>query len=320
MKIRRRNFKKVGEEPNFWPSFTDVMSTVVLVLFFLVLMAYIQNIITAGNRDALELEVEDLQKDYDSTSMKLSEETNKLRIIQDELEDTAVEVEEGVRKLRLSELEIEQQNKIIAASNQELGNLRTKLEKIAVMRVDILKKVKESIESEIGKTNDKGQSIVTIGDNANIIINENLVFDYNSYTLKSDGKKILDQFAKAFENVLDEKSVRDYIDSINIEGYTDDVGDTIYNRELSIKRSTEVVNYLMMSNPMLETRYGDYFAAVGFSEFRRITEGTTDNDRQKNRRIEISIAIKDSNIQNMINEYLSETENIINTDQGDYND
>lgn len=315
MKIRRRNFRKTDGEINFWPSFTDVMSTVVLVLFFLMLMAYIQNIITSGNLEALELELEDKQKKLDSTSMKLSEETNKLRLIQSELEDTIAEVEEGERKLRLSELEVEKQNRIIAASNQELGNLRTKLEKIAVLRLDVLKKVKESIENELGKTNDKGQSIVTIGNNANIIINESLVFDYDSYTIKNEGKKLLDQFAKAFEKVLDDKSVRDYIDSINIEGYTDDVGDTFYNRELSTKRSTAVVNYLMKSNPTLESKYGDYFAAVGYSEFRRISYGISEADRQKNRRIEISIAIKDSNIQKMIDEYLTETENLMNGNQ-----
>ena len=36
-------------------------------------------------------------------------------------------------------------------SNQELAELREKLEKIAVLRLDVLEKVKQSIEKEIGK-------------------------------------------------------------------------------------------------------------------------------------------------------------------------
>ena len=40
MKIRRRNFKRDHETPNFWPSFTDVMSTIALVLFFNVISIY----------------------------------------------------------------------------------------------------------------------------------------------------------------------------------------------------------------------------------------------------------------------------------------
>ena len=48
MKVRNRNFRKQEEEPNFWPSFTDVMSTIVLVLFFLIFLAYFQQIFSVS--------------------------------------------------------------------------------------------------------------------------------------------------------------------------------------------------------------------------------------------------------------------------------
>ena len=57
------------------------------------------------------------------------------------------------------------------------------------MRLDVLEKVKQSIEREIGKRNERGEELVTIGENANIIINENLVFGYNSYNIKAEGKE-----------------------------------------------------------------------------------------------------------------------------------
>ena len=130
--------------------------------------------------------------------------------------------------------------------------MRSKLESIAVLRLDILEKVKHSIESELGRTTARGEELVTIGDNANIIINESLVFETDSYEIKPEGRELLDQFAIAFEKILDDRDIRNYIDSINIEGHTDDVGTSSYNRELSAKRSAEVVNYLMSSNPQLE--------------------------------------------------------------------
>ncbi|MFZ5985831.1 MAG: OmpA family protein [Bacillota bacterium] len=320
MKVRRRNFKRLDEAPNFWPSFTDVMSTIALVLFFLMLLAYIQNLITGSKLEFINMELDDKQRKLDSTNIELSNKENQLRLIENELEKTTAEVELGKNALTLSQQEIERQKEIIAMSNQELGNLRTKLEKIAVLRLDVLKKVKESIENEIGRINDRGESLVTIGEDANIIINESLVFGYNSYEIKNEGRKLLDQFAIAFERILDDNSIRDYIDSINIEGYTDEVGDSSYNRELSTKRSAAVVTYLMKSNPQLERKYGDYFATVGFSEFRPIASGSSEEARQKNRRIEISIAIKDSNIQKIIADYLKEADNMLNTDQGDHNE
>ena len=48
MKARNRNFRKPQEQANFWPSFTDVMSTIVLVLFFLIFLAYFQQIFSVS--------------------------------------------------------------------------------------------------------------------------------------------------------------------------------------------------------------------------------------------------------------------------------
>ena len=313
MKIRKRNFKKSAASQDFWPSFTDVMSTIALVLFFLMLLAYVQNIITGKNLEFARKEVSDTKKKLDAYKVQISEAEDKLFLLQDEVKKTQAEVEKGQRELKLSEKEIEKQKKIIAMSNEELGNLRTKLQNIAVLRVEILEKVKQSIEKEMGSTNDRGESLVTIGDNANIIINESLVFDYDSYYIKEDGKKLLKQFAVAFEKILDDGGIRNSIDAVNIEGHTDDTGDSEYNRELSTKRATVVLNYLMESNTDLESKYGRYFAASGYSEFRPMSGGTSEGARQKNRRIEISINIKDSNIQNIINDYLSETDKMFDS-------
>lgn len=300
MKIRKRYFKKDGTTQNFWPSFTDVMSTIALVLFFLMLLAYIQNILTGQKLAAYNVQISEAEK--------------KLFLLQDEVDRTQAEVERGKLNLKLSEEEIEKQKKIIAASNQELGNLRTKLENIALLRVDILEKVKESIEREIGTTNYRGEPLVAIGDNANLIINESLVFDYNSYSIKEDGKKLLKQFALAFERILTDEGIRNNIDAINIEGHTDDTGASDYNMDLSAKRATSVLNFLMISNPALERQYGRYFSASGYSKFRPMVHGTSESVRRQNRRIEISIKIKDSNIQNIINDYLSETNNMFDSD------
>ncbi len=272
------------------------MSTIALVLFFLMLLAYIQNIITGQNLVASRLAIEEAEEELNAIKAQ------RALILAD--------LEQGKQELALSEKEIENQRKIIAASNAELGTLRTKLQQVAVLRLDILQKVKESIEKEMGKTNDEGKELVTIGENANIIINESLVFDYNSYTVKDEGKELLKQLSVAFEKVLDDDNVRYSIDAVNIEGHTDSVGDTQYNRELSTKRSTTVVNYLMQSNPSLEDKYGQYFAASGYSEFRPITTEHSEKDRKMNRRIEISIIIKDSSVQKIIEDYLTEAEKV----------
>ena len=64
---------------------------------------------------------------------------------------------------------------------------------------------------------------------------------------------------------------------------------------------------MMAKNPRLEQKYGQYFAATGFSEFRPIDSGLTEAAKTKNRRIQISITIKDTHVQNIIREYLEES-------------
>ncbi|MDK2919251.1 MAG: chemotaxis protein MotB [Candidatus Petromonas sp.] len=315
MKIRKRNFKKHRESENFWPAFTDMISTIALILFFLMLLAYIQNIITGKNLEFAKKQIIDTQKRLEESNAEISRAEKRLRLLRDKLEEVKAEVEEGQIALKLSEEQIEKQKEIIAESNRELGQLRSKLRGIAVLRLDVLKKVKTSVERELGKTNDRGEQLVLISDNGNIVINEGLVFDYDSYTIKSEGKKLLDQLAIAFERVLDDESIRANIDAINIQGHTDDRGSSEYNRDLSSKRATVVVNYLMNSNKDLEKKYGRYFAASAYSEFRPIEDEQTEAARAKNRRIEISIILKDSNIQNVIDEYLKESLEVFDVNQ-----
>lgn len=259
-------------------------------------------------------------------------EEGKLELIQSEkeakewairLEELKAEREKILKTLNLMNRELNIQNDIITASNAELGDLRSKLNEVAVLRIDILEKVKNAIEMEIGKITENKDSLVSIGENANIIINESVVFDYNSFNIRDEGKTLLSDMAKAFENVLDDDNVRDNIDTINIEGHTDETGSAEYNMDLSSKRATTVVNYLLTSNPSLEKKYGKYFSAIGYSEFRPLIVPDPLLTRQEsievgkiNRRIEISIKIKDPNVIKMISEYL-ENSTIIESTTGD---
>lgn len=311
MKIRKRNFKKNGDSFNFWPSFTDVMSSIVLVLFFLMLLAYIQNIVTGKNLEFARKEVTEQKNQLDAYSLQISQAQDVLRLLQDEVEKTKAEVKQGEEALKISQQQILEQTAIIAASNMELGNMRAKLQDIAVLRVDVLKKVKDSIEKEIGATNDKGEALVTIGENANIIINESVVFDIGKSAIKYQARELLDQFAVAFERILDDENIRNNIDAICIDGHADETGTTAFNTELSSERAYNVLNYLMESNPSLEKKYGSYFAATGYSEFRPINTENTEAARQQNRRIEISINIKDSNIQKIIDDYLQKSDQVL---------
>lgn len=319
MKRSNRRYYTKNNTENFWPSFADVMSTMTLVMLFLVMIVFIRNIIVS-------IDLDDQKDQLNTTQMMLENKEAILIMTEEELEnkqELIIILQENLESLQdqyskaESELGDQQQiillladqkqelDNIIAINTKELTELRLKLQSIAVLRADIFERVQSSIEATLGEFNAAGEKLVVIGDNANLYITESLVFDFASADVKNDGKSLLRELAIAFEQILDDPEVRDVIDSISVEGHTDDIGSPADNRNLSTERSTNVLNYIMASNPSLEEKYGSYFAAAGFSELRPISDNTTEEGRAKNRRIEFSIKIKDDNVQKIIDDYLN---------------
>ncbi len=319
MKARKSRFNKNSESQNFWPSFTDMISTIALILFFLMILAYVQTIVYGSNLEFAKSELamtkdllEDKNKKLEEANAEISEAENKLLLLETDLEKVSAEVDQNEQSLKILVDKIREQMQIIDESNRELEEVRSRLEGIAVLRLDVLTKVKESIEEELRKTRDSDKELVYIADNGNIVIDEGLVFDLNSYVIKAEGEGLLDELAIAFENVLDEPDVRENIDAISIQGHADSTGSPEHNRELSSMRAVSVVDYLLNANINLESKYGSYFVASGYSEFRPIDTNDTPEGRAKNRRIEISVILKDSNIRNVIEQYLDGSMDVFN--------
>ena len=113
----------------------------------------------------------------------------------------------------------------------------------------MLNKLKQAIQAELGPTNESGADLVTIGDNGNVVINESLVFEYGSYAIKKEARPVLDTLARALGNVLADPDVRANIDTILIQGHTDERGSASFNWDLSARRATAVLDYLFQANP-----------------------------------------------------------------------
>ncbi len=308
---RRTRLRSVEPEENFWPSFTDMISTIALILFFLILIIFVENIIIAedlsAERQALlstEQALIEREEAMAVLNAEISEKESNLMMLQDEADELKLEVELGEVALTLSEQQILSQQKIIASSNKELGDMRTQIQAVAVIRLSILERVKDTIEDELKKADIAGGDQVFIGENGNIILNNTLLFESNSSTIGGDGKVLVGELSQVFENILDDQTIRDYIDAIQIEGHTDTVNTSVYNRRLSTDRANSVVNYMFSFDTDLEAKYASYFVSSGYSEYRPLVEGDDKESRAQNRRIEISIILKDSNIQNIIDTYL----------------
>jgi chemotaxis protein MotB len=298
----RRRQRLLGEDENLshiWPSFADVTSTFAMILFVLVLIAYVRNLISSKQLAAYEKQVAGAEQRLGALSL--------------DLDRTQKEIALGRSALSESQRQLKTQEGVIAASQAELEQLRARLSNIALLRVEVLEKVKQAVEKVLsenpppGAAPAPGSSLVRLGDNGNIVINEGLVFEYNSFALKPQSTPLLDTLSRALENVLDDAEVREYVDAIVVQGHTDDRGTPSFNRELSSKRANVVVDYLLKANPNLEKKYASFFASSAFSEFRPLDPAENEGAYERNRRIEISVALKDANVRKLIDQYMQAT-------------
>ena len=283
MRNRRHLLSDHEGTREIWPAFTDVMSTLSLILFVLVLLAYVRSLTSAKRLEAF-------QRQIDASEQQL-------RALRSEIQT-------GRAELATSEAKLHEQQAAVADTNRMVDTLRSQLQSIAVLRVGVLTKLKQAIEAQLGPSNDAGAEIVRIGDNGNIVINESLVFEYNSYAIKKDARPLLDTLARALGNVLADADVRANIDTIVIQGHTDERGSASFNSDLSAKRATAVLDYLFDANKTLSDSYGSYFAASAYSKFRPINPDKSEAAYQQNRRIEIAVIPKDDNVRKVIDDYM----------------
>lgn len=295
MKARRRRLLTENGTDNFWPSFADLTSTIALILFVLVLLAYIQNLISGKNLERARTQLEQTLVQLQASQSQISNAERRLAVL-------SAEIDSREAALTLSRARIEEQAQVIADSSRELRDVRAKVMGMGVLRLTVLEKVKASLEAQLDRRD--GSSVATIAENGNIVLDESLLFEYNSHTIKADGSAFLDKLAAAFANVLSDAEVRQNIDVILVQGHTDERGSGAFNRELSARRANAVLNHMFETNETLESNFGRYFASSAYSEFRPVSGEQTEEAFRQNRRIEISVVLKDAGVQEVIDQYL----------------
>ncbi len=111
---------------------------------------------------------------------------------------------------------------------------------------------------------------------------QDILFKINSARLSPDAKTILDKVATLI------KQYKPEIKTIFIEGHTDDTGHVKFNQRLSEKRAKSVLKFLVKEKLILRKN----IKSKGYGEKRPVYPNTTNENRQKNRRVKIIINLK----------------------------
>ncbi len=300
-------------EQGFWPSYADMMSAVALILFFLMLLSYIQNLITGNDLQNTQEVLAETRLDLTETQDKLALTLKEVEAAEKELSKLTIDLDEARLTLSQQQEELSAQDKLLAdqkaligeqeeymkAASEELLAMRSQMQTIAVLRLSILEKVRDGIAKVMGDA-----SKVSIGENGNIILSEDILFDVGSADIKKDASPALDQLATVFASFLASDENAQYVDSIVISGHTDSSGNDEYNRGLSTDRANSVLSYLLKTQGGKLNRYASYFCAAGYGKTRPVADNNTEEGRAANRRIEISIILKDERVMKIVESYL----------------
>ena len=294
-------------EQGFWPSYADMMSAVALILFFLMLLSYIQNLITGNDlkktQDTLnstqaqllltledvqtaESELENVTSDLDSARLTLIEKETEIARQNEELQ----------KQLAL----IDQQKLYVQQADEEIQAMYSQMETIAGLRVSILEQIRDRIAEVMGDP-----SKVSIGDNGNIILSDSVLFDSGSAQIKPESIPLLNQLIEVFAQFLADSENAQYVESIVISGHTDSDGNPEENRILSTSRANSVLNYLLSMQNAKLAPYSKMFCAGGYGQDRPVHTNATMEGKAANRRIEISMILKDETVMDIINNYLA---------------
>ena len=138
--------------------------------------------------------------------------------------------------------------------------------------IDLTKKTKDSV---IYRNIKLVSSQAILKEHQKITIN-NIFFDFDDYTLRKESYPELNRLLDYLKTIQ--------FNTITIEGHTDDIGDEAYNMNLSQKRSQSVAKYLI-SKGIAKSK----IQTVGYGAKKPLAPNTTEENRQQNRRVEISI-------------------------------
>lgn len=157
-----------------------------------------------------------------------------------------------------------------------------------VTRAELLMRIHEQLAQDGIK--------VTIDEQHGILrISEGVLFDVGTAEVKPKGRRVIHKLGVILTDVLQSDEFAGTVETIFIEGHTDDVPinspDFPSNWELSTKRAINTWRLMVAGSPLLDQLKNEsrqpIFSCSGYAETRPIADNADAEGRRANRRIDI---------------------------------
>lgn len=295
MRSRRSRVRRSGQGDNgFWLSFSDLMSS--LLLIFILILFYImyqyfdmyetnmaeiarqQYNLDQANVDldtqktklteaesqmlVQQIKLNAAQANLDDAENILSQQQQDLANAQTQLSDKEIEI--ATQKQKLDELgaQLGTQQTQITAQQQTLDNQQTQIEQLVGMKTRIITSLSQALKSA-------DISAVVDPVSGAIALESDVLFTTGKYELTEQGKRFVNEFLPVYLNVLFSDEYEGYVAEIIIEGHTDSLGGYIGNLQLSQRRALAVASYVL----------ADEYRSISTAQKRMLRDVVTANGR-----------------------------------------
>jgi len=133
------------------------------------------------------------------------------------------------------------------------------------------------LDTQSGQPGADIDAVAAIGGALRMSLDSAVLFETGAHVLKAEGISAIEALAQQMKNIKK--------GTVTIEGHTDDVGSDTTNKTLSQKRAASVAIALKkaLDNPTFNWK------EVGYGESKPLVQNDSDENRQKNRRVEILV-------------------------------
>lgn len=166
---------------------------------------------------------------------------------------------------------------------QKLQKQKAQIKTLTGIKIKVIAELKKTLKDKVQIDPKSGS----------LRLSSNILFDKGSFTLKDSAKTELKKvFIQYIGTLISNKTIKNQIDKIIIEGHTDSDGDYLYNLNLSQKRAFAVMNYLLSLKFTKEHNLQPLLVASGRSYIDPIVDDKGEEIKSASRRIEIKFRLK----------------------------
>ncbi|SFG19012.1 OmpA family protein [Oribacterium sp. WCC10] len=312
IKNNKKHPRKQDGETTYWLSYSDMMAGLLLCFVLIIALTTLHSQIKF---DQKEQQLLGKEQELVVQASELDEQKNVVAAQKEELEDQQAKLNAQKEllltqeeKLNSQEATLNEQSQLLAEFEEIMKTQQAKLDRIIGIRSELIEELKEEFT---------GSSLnISVDEKTGaIIMDSNILFEYNKDELKDTGKDFLAEFLPRYAKILLSDKYRDYVSSISIEGHTDTQGNYLFNLDLSQKRAYSVAEYCLGDDSSLlsadqKKEMRDLISTNGKSYTDPILNDDGSVNMDASRRVEFLFTLKDEDMIREMIEILNEQESV----------